>query len=80
MTLRCLWKPQFEFPPAGRCPVRGMSRPLPPALALMGLLLARTMGWASSGNTHPELVNNLYSEYGLRVRTPSVAPRFLCCS
>lgn len=41
-----------------------MSGPRPAALALMGLLFARTMAWASSGKTHPELVNNLYSEYG----------------
>lgn len=31
-------------------------------LALMGLLFARTMAWTSSGKTHAELVNNLYSE------------------
>lgn len=48
------------FPLAG---VRGMSPLLPCAtLTLMGLLLARTMAWTSSGKTHPELVNNLYSE------------------
>lgn len=37
---------------------------LPPGavLALMGLLFARTMAWTSSGKTHAELVNNLYSE------------------
>lgn len=44
--------------------LRGMSCPLPCVLlALMGLLFARTMAWTSSGKTHPELVNNLYSEY-----------------
>lgn len=48
------------FPLTG---VRGMSPLLPCAtLTLMGLLLARTMAWTSSGKTHPELVNNLYSE------------------
>ncbi|XP_051477172.1 protein-L-isoaspartate(D-aspartate) O-methyltransferase-like isoform X2 [Apus apus] len=31
-------------------------------LPLMGLLLARTMAWTSSGKTHPELVNNLYKK------------------
>lgn len=39
-----------------------MSGPRPAALALMGLLFARTMAWASSGKTHPELVNNLYKK------------------
>ncbi|XP_061855043.1 protein-L-isoaspartate(D-aspartate) O-methyltransferase isoform X2 [Colius striatus] len=40
-----------------------MSWLLPPAaLALMGLLFARTMAWTSSGKTHPELVNNLYKK------------------
>ncbi|XP_071894761.1 protein-L-isoaspartate(D-aspartate) O-methyltransferase isoform X1 [Anas platyrhynchos] len=43
--------------------VRGMSPLLPCAtLTLMGLLLARTMAWTSSGKTHPELVNNLYKK------------------
>lgn len=58
-----------------------MSGPRPAALALMGLLFARTMAWASSGKTHPELVNNLHSEYGSRVNAPSATPRFRrCCS
>lgn len=40
-----------------------MSRLLPcVTLALMGLLFSRSMAWTSSGKTHPELVNNLYSE------------------
>ncbi|XP_040413469.1 protein-L-isoaspartate(D-aspartate) O-methyltransferase-like isoform X3 [Cygnus olor] len=40
-----------------------MSHLLPCAtLTLMGLLLARTMAWTSSGKTHPELVNNLYKK------------------
>lgn len=48
---------------AGRCRVRGMSQlPSGAVLALMGLLFARTMAWTSSGKTHAELVNNLYSE------------------
>lgn len=53
----------LELPPlrAGPGPLRGMSCLLPSA-ALMGLLFARTMAWTSSGKTHPELVNNLYSE------------------
>lgn len=55
------------FPVRAGRPRRGM-RCLPPGalLALMGLLFARTMAWTSSGKTHPELVNNLYSEYGRR--------------
>lgn len=59
--------------------LRGMSC-LPPCavLTLMGLLFARTMAWTSSGKTHPELVNNLYSEYrrGLLFRArPNAAGR-----
>uniref|UniRef100_A0A8C4XSJ8 Protein-L-isoaspartate O-methyltransferase n=44 Tax=Aves TaxID=8782 RepID=A0A8C4XSJ8_FALTI len=39
-----------------------MSCLLPSTALLMGLLLARTMAWTSSGKTHPELVNNLYKK------------------
>ncbi|XP_030307375.1 LOW QUALITY PROTEIN: protein-L-isoaspartate(D-aspartate) O-methyltransferase [Calypte anna] len=46
--------------------LRGMTCLLPcTLLPLMGLLFARTMAWTSSGKTHPELINNLYSEKGI---------------
>lgn len=60
---RELWRGSEPPLSAGRCRVRGMSRlPSGAVLALMGLLFARTMAWTSSGKTHAELVNNLYSE------------------
>lgn len=79
----CLSNSRFEFPLSGQAAarLRGMSCPLPcAALTLMGLLFARTMAWTSSGKTHPELVNNLYSEYrrGLLFRAGPKAADRIC--
>lgn len=40
-----------------------MSHTLLFSALLMGLLPTRTMAWTSTGKTHAELLNNLYSEY-----------------